>query len=170
MEGIGLSVLHAGCGREPLPDWLAGRSETRLDLNPACEPDIVGPMESLGDIGPFDAVYCSHALEHLPRQGVRQALREFRRVLAPDGLAIIMVPDLEGVSPTDEVLFHSPGGPIRGIDMIYGHESMSARNEHMRHLTGFVKESLRAMMQEAGFSEVRIKRLSDYNLFGAGKK
>jgi SAM-dependent methyltransferase len=38
----------------------------------------------------FDAIYCSHVLEHLPDD--RRALREFHRVLSPDGWAIILVP------------------------------------------------------------------------------
>jgi SAM-dependent methyltransferase len=38
----------------------------------------------------FDIVYCSHVLEHVPND--RKAMREFRRVLKPDGWAAVMVP------------------------------------------------------------------------------
>ena len=38
----------------------------------------------------FDIIYCSHVLEHVPDD--RKALSEFRRVLKPDGVAIILVP------------------------------------------------------------------------------
>jgi SAM-dependent methyltransferase len=38
----------------------------------------------------FDVIYCSHVLEHVPDD--RQAMREFRRVLKPDGWAILLVP------------------------------------------------------------------------------
>lgn len=38
----------------------------------------------------FDAIYCSHVLEHVPRD--RRALDEFRRVLRVGGWAVIQVP------------------------------------------------------------------------------
>jgi SAM-dependent methyltransferase len=58
----------------------------------------------------FDVVYCSHVLEHVPDD--RRALREFRRVLAPRGYALFLVPisapetfeDPTIVDPRDRVL------------------------------------------------------------------
>jgi SAM-dependent methyltransferase len=41
----------------------------------------------------FDAVICNHVLEHVPDD--RAAMRELRRVLAPGGWAILLVPDVE---------------------------------------------------------------------------
>lgn len=38
----------------------------------------------------FDVIYCSHVLEHVPED--RKAMAEFRRVLRPDGWAILLVP------------------------------------------------------------------------------
>jgi SAM-dependent methyltransferase len=38
----------------------------------------------------FDVIYCSHVLEHV--QDDRKAMREFARVLAPSGWAILLVP------------------------------------------------------------------------------
>lgn len=38
----------------------------------------------------FDIVYCSHVLEHVPDD--RQAMREFCRVVRPDGWAVLTVP------------------------------------------------------------------------------
>lgn len=38
----------------------------------------------------FEVIYCSHVLEHVPDD--RQAMREFKRVLQPDGWAILLVP------------------------------------------------------------------------------
>lgn len=52
------------------------------------------------DDGRFSLIFCSHVLEHIP-DDVR-ALREMRRVLAPSGLLVLMVP-IEG-AVTDEDL------------------------------------------------------------------
>ena len=40
--------------------------------------------------GTFDVIYCSHVLEHVPDD--RRAMREMRRVLAPGGWAMLLVP------------------------------------------------------------------------------
>jgi hypothetical protein len=164
------SLLHVGCGGETLPGWLGKFHETRLDINPANNPDIVRDMRNLDGVGTYDAIYCSHALEHLSPHEVVPALVGFHSALNPDGVAIIFVPDLEGVQATDEVLFNSPAGPICGMDLIYGYRPALAENPYMAHKTGFDSASLHVVMVAAGFADVRISRLSDYALIGAGKK
>lgn len=164
------SVLHVGCGHEPLPAWLAGSVETRLDIDPRCAPDIVASMTDMGEIGPFDLVFSSHSLEHLAPHDVPVALAEFRRVLKPGGGLVVFVPDLEGVAPTEELLFESSAGPIRGLDLYYGLRSALPDHPHMAHRCGFVSETLHAALDAAGFAEVAVKRLRDFNLMGAARK
>jgi len=48
----------------------------------------------------WDVIVCSHILEHVPDD--RQAMRELRRVLAPGGHAIVMVPQNHSSATTDE--------------------------------------------------------------------
>ena len=67
-----------GCGYVTA-DLINPRAMVRLDLT-----DIHYENAS------FDVIYCSHVLEHIPDD--RKAMRELRRVLKPDGYAIIMVP------------------------------------------------------------------------------
>lgn len=52
--------------------------------------------------GCFDAVVCSHVLEHIPDD--RQAMRELRRVLAPNGWAMLQSP----INGRLEVTFEDP--------------------------------------------------------------
>jgi hypothetical protein len=144
--------------------------ETRLDINPANNPDIVRDMRDLTGLSGYDAIYCSHALEHLSPHEVVPALIGFRASLNTDGVAIVFVPDLEGVSATDEVLFVSPAGPICGLDLIYGYRPALAENPYMAHKTGFTAETLDQAMIEAGFRKVKVDRLSDYAMMGAGVK
>jgi predicted SAM-dependent methyltransferase len=155
------SLLHIGCGRSPLPAWLGEKyDEIRLDIDPDVQPDIVASMTHLGDIGPFDLVYTTHCLEHLYPDEVPVALEEIRRVLKPGGGAIIIVPDLEGIKATDDVVYESPAGPITGHDMIYGMAAMVADNRYMAHRCGFVRESLDRALASAGFARRDVARLN----------
>lgn len=163
-------MLHAGCGETSLPAWLMGHDEVRLDIDPAVGPDIVASFTDLGAIGPFDLIYCSHALEHLHPGDVAKALREFHRVLTPGGRAVVYVPDLEDVKPTEDVLFVSPGGPITGRDLYYGKADLVGENPHMAHRTGFVAESLEAAFYAAGFAKVATARIPFHNLLAGAVK
>lgn len=170
LSGIKGKLLHPGCGGEKLPFWLAETEETRLDIDARVNPDIVASIVDMGDIGTYDYVYTAHTLEHLYEHEVPAALSEFMRVLNIGGAAIIFVPDLEGVSPTDEVLYESPGGPICGRDLFYGPTRYVANNPYYAHHTGFVKETLAKALSSAGFSDVTVQRVGDHNLMGVGKK
>lgn len=76
------------------------------------------------DAGTFDVVYCSHVLEHVLDD--RQAMREIRRVLKPDGWAILLVPinaettfeDPTVVSPEERLRVFGQRDHVR----IYGHD------------------------------------------------
>lgn len=167
-----MRLLHAGCGSEKLPPQLAalGAEEVRLDIDPATKPDIVASIHDLGDIGPFDAVYTAHCLEHLHWDAAKRAVSEFHRVLAPNGFALIVVPDLDGIRPTGDVIYDVPGlGGITGMDMIYGYRGYTATNPYMVHRCGFVAETLRRAMEAAGFDQVSTSS-EMWNLMGLGVK
>jgi hypothetical protein len=98
------------------------------------------------------------------------ALAEFLRVLRPGGIAIIFVPDLEDVKPTEEVLYESPAGPIAGLDIIYGHRASLKAHPFMAHHTGFIASTLAGALVIAGFANAKVERLSGYHLMGTGTK
>jgi SAM-dependent methyltransferase len=56
------------------------------------------------DSDSFDAAYHSHLLEHLDRQAASRFLSEVKRVLKPDGIHRIVVPDFEKLCK--DYLFH----------------------------------------------------------------
>lgn len=164
------SLLHVGCGGEILPGWLGDMGEVRLDIDAGCEPDILAPMTDMGEIGPFDMIYCCHALEHLYPHQVPVALREFARVLRDGGTAVVIVPNLEGVKPSEDVLYESPAGPICGLDMYYGKASLIEESPYMAHHCGFVAQTLADALRGAGFKKVAARRLADFNLLALGVK
>lgn len=164
------TVLYVGGGASKLPIWYEGCTGVMLDIDPKLEPDILADMCDMGDIGQFDHVLSIHSLEHLYPDDVPKALKEFYRVLKPGGTVLIFVPDLEGVSATNEVLYESLGGPISGLDLIYGGRQLVAYSRYMAHHTGFMSDTLQAAMEAAGFQNVVTQRLSCHNLLGAAKK
>jgi SAM-dependent methyltransferase len=167
-----MNLLHAGCGRSALPDIFNGRyDEVRLDIDSEARPAIVASITDMGDIGSFDVVYSSHCVEHLYPQEVREALAEFYRVTKPGGSAIVIVPDLEGVQATEEVLYTVDGyGDLTGLDLIYGSRFDARANPYMAHHSGFVSSTLETAMRDAGFEVVTMKRLPQHNLMAVGQR
>lgn len=161
-------MLHVGCGGEHLPGWFGECDEVRLDIDAMHAPDIVASMTDMGDIGGFDVVYSSHSLEHLYPHDVNRALREFARVLKPGGRAVILVPDLEDVRPTTDVVYVSPSGPICGLDMYYGHGRLVEAMPYMAHHCGFTSATLREALEGAGFVSITMTRLPQHNLMATG--
>lgn len=167
MEGDCLkTVLIAGCGEEGQQWTDQGWRVVRLDIDPRANPDIVGSMTDLGDVGPFDAVACNNALEHLYPHEVEKALREFMRVLNPGGVAVIQVPDLQDVQATEDVI---PEIGLSGLHLMYGDPARLEEFPYMAHHCGFVESTLRRVMESAGFSVIT-KRLPCHQLMGVGTK
>lgn len=159
------TVLSVGSGSGSPSEWLE-YDVVRLDIDPSTAPDIVANMTALGQIGPYDVVDCSHALEHLYPHEVPRALSEFHRVLKPSGVLVVNVPDLEGVAATEDVL---PGTVLSGLHLYYGDAALIEENPHMAHHCGFVSETLKQVMEAAGF-DTKITRAKHYNLVGFGVK
>lgn len=174
--GISGRFLHIGPGAKnagaahSLPEWALGCQEVRLDIDARCEPDIVGSMTSLGEVGEFDFVYSCHALEHLYPHDVPVALAEHFRVLKTGGVAVTIVPDLEGIFPTDEPVYESYSGWITGLDMYYGKASFIEHSLHMAHHTGFTPKTLQAAYEAAGFTQVTVKKIQCHSIMCMGKK
>ena len=144
-------------------DW----EEVRLDVDSAVNPDIVGSVTELSQLFPassFDGIWCSHVMEHLFAHEVHPTFVQFREVLKPDGFALILCPDLEAVAK--HVLDHglvniayvSAAGPIRPLDMIYGHSrAIEEGKYHMAHRTGFSTERLGNLLLGAGFQTIAVR-------------
>jgi len=177
-------VLNVGCGyplRQKLhrhfhgPEW----REVRLDLDPAVQPDIVCSITDMGPVSAntIDAVWSSHNLEHLQRHEVPLALGEFIRVLKPQGLLLLTLPDLQQVAQLvvddklEDLAYQSPSGPVTPLDMLFGHTASLARgNRYMAHRTGFTARTLHQALVEAGFVEVRLRVGGSFDLWATAVK
>ena len=173
-------VLHVGCGA-PAPGKLpadifppSAWREVRLDIDAGVAPDIVASITDMAPIAEssVDAVWSAHNLEHLYAHEVLAALAEFRRVLKPDGFAVITLPDLQQVAALVaqdrliEPAYLSPAGPITPLDMLYGHRGAIAQgNGFMAHRTGFTARTLEEALRQAGFPTVQVVRDGHYALW-----
>lgn len=167
MVGLTRKVLNVGGNSKeiPLPPQYLGFDHVLLDIDPRGLPDIVCDARELHKLegSQFDAIYCSHNLEHYYRHDVSKVLSGFLHVLKSGGVAHITVPDVHQVMRAtiergldiDDLLYMSPAGPITVLDVLYGYsiEIERSGNEFFAHKTGFTKKSLSAALGRAGFSK-----------------
>jgi FkbM family methyltransferase len=146
-----------------LPVIYDGWQRVLLDIDPACNPDVVCDARNLTALASaeYDSVYCSHNLEHYFRHDVYKVLAGFMHVLKDDGFIFIRVPDIAQVMKTvvqenldiDDVLYQSPAGPIAVRDVVYGLDAEIERsgNDFFAHKTGFSQQSLISILRKSGF-------------------
>jgi len=167
-ETPALTLLHVGCGQNRknrttpgfnTPDW----RELRLDIDASVEPDVIGTMTDMSSVATesVHAIFSSHNIEHLYPHEVGVALKEFLRVLVPDGFAVITCPDLQSVcalvaqDKLTDAAYQSPAGPIAPLDILYGHRPHLARgNLYMAHRCGFTQKLLVGTLRASGFATV----------------
>jgi SAM-dependent methyltransferase len=117
-------LLKARVGSYQSADITPGKAEIVRNIEAIEEPDAS-----------FDCVVCSHVLEHVDD---KKALKEVYRVLKPGGVALIMLPVIEGWSTTYEnKAVVTPEDRMRH----YG------QSDHVRYYGSDVRDRIRA----AGF-------------------
>ncbi|HEY9874780.1 MAG TPA: methyltransferase domain-containing protein [Candidatus Obscuribacterales bacterium] len=163
-------VLNVGGNSKniAIPSQYNGWQHMLLDIDPRGMPDIVCDARELMNMeaNQYDAIYCSHNLEHYYRHDVYKVLRGFAHVLKVDGFVDIRVPDIEALMRTvvenkmdiDDFLYDSPAGPITVRDVIYGYgvEIERSGNDFFAHKTGFSPISLQNILNECGFPIVLV--------------
>jgi ubiquinone/menaquinone biosynthesis C-methylase UbiE len=102
------------------------------------------------DDNSVDLIYASHVIEYFDRVEIIGLLNEWRRVLKPDGILRLAVPNfkvlsklyLDGVIPLDNCL-----GPLYG--------RMTMDDSIIYHKTTYDFESLETVLVSCGFSNCR---------------
>lgn len=141
-----------------------------LDFNPNMKPDIfcdVRKMDEREDLKEaFDAVFCSHMIEHFSIRDIRKILQNVKFVMKKDAWFEILCPDVLAVMKyvvdermdLDAVLYRVLTKDIRAIDVLYGlgntREDTRFENEFMKHCFGFSRKTLVQTLHSAGFNIV----------------
>lgn len=147
-----------------LPNWTNGWQGHLLDIDPSGNPDIVADARELERLpaSTYDAIYCSHNLEHYYRHEVPKVLAGFRHLMKPHAFVHLRVPDLNAVLRTaaennldiSSVLYTSSAGPVTVHDVIYGFSEFIEKsgNAFYSHKTGFSKRALLVALDQQGFT------------------
>ena len=93
----------------------------------------------------FPAVFSSHMLEHLSPSVAHQCLMESYRVLQPNGICRVVIPDLDKL-----IASYSPQHPDDFLESFYYDGSSNPKNRHHWY---YNEKSLIALLRKTGFRE-----------------
>ena len=147
--------LHIG-GETPKEGWKI------FNIQAGPNVDFLGNCTDLSQFSDesISEIYLSHVLEHLDYQKeALVALREFKRVLIPNGRLMIGVPDLEVLSHLIIAPFFFDDAKFFVMRMIYGGQT----NPYDYHKAGYTFAFLSSFLQQCGFE--RICRVPSFQLF-----
>ena len=175
-------VLNVGGGEgRNLPAHFDGWEQHLLDINPDVKPDIcldALEMRTL-DAGAYEAVVCSHTLEHFYHHDVPKVLSGFLHVLKNGGFVEIVVPNIahwlrtlrENDLDIGDVYYRTAGNqPVTFHDVLYGWGPVMAQgNLYYAHKCAFTPVLLGESMRSAGFDQISVWE-GNSNLFARGFK
>lgn len=155
-----------------------GYEHILADIDASVAPDMLIDARAL-DTTPadqFDAIYCSHNLEHYYAHDAAKVLNGFRHVLKHDGFVEVRAPDLadlmrhivENGRELDDILYHTrAGAAITAHDVIYGwgEEIERSGEDFFAHKMGFTPNTLQKALNAAGFSIVVFRPSRQFEIF-----
>lgn len=163
-------VLNIGGGGRSLPSRYDGWEQVLLDIDPDCHPDICGDaleMRTLDIKERFDAVYCSHTLEHFYQHDLEKVLVGCAYVLKSGGILDITVPNLQAAMAAmmersldlNDVFYRTSAGlSVTFHDVLFGwSQAIRSGKKAYAHKCGFTANSLFGVVVSLGlFIEVQV--------------
>lgn len=161
--------VGGGTGIQARPHYYSHLRHVRLDIDPKVCPDRCMDARLLRWQEPnqYEAIYCSHNLEHYDPDDIPVVLQGFCHVLKEDGFAEIKVPNISRIA---DIMIHSQAeladffyqtkqGPVFFRDPFYGfaQEIASSGQFFYAHKMGFSPKSLREVLLKNGFCMVVIE-------------
>ena len=137
--------LHLGCGKKNF-----GKDWDHIDVNEEYDHikshDIINlPYEE----NTVDLIYASHVFEYFDREEASEVLLKWKKVLKPNGILRIAVPDFESMVK----LYLEKGYPLsKFLGPLYG--KWSVNNDNIYHKTTYDFDSLKNILEEARFNNI----------------
>jgi len=136
--------LHLGCGKREIPGFV------HIDAVDYPHVDHVSTIDHLPFIQEesVELIYNCHVLEHFKRNDVERVLREWYRTLKPGGVLRVSVPDFAKLCDVYQ--------KEKDMKLVIG--ALFGRQDYLYniHYNVFDFDSLSALLQQAGFSDVKL--------------
>ena len=136
--------LHIGCGKKYLPGYV------HVDITPHKHVDIVCNLLDIDKHVPpssVDEIYACHCAEHVSRHEITKLFKVFYKVLKPNGVLRLSVPDIE-----QSIKMYMNGTPL--FPTLYGQFWGGQKDDYDYHTCGFDMKTMRTFLQVAGFDNV----------------
>lgn len=138
--------LHIGCGNRDFGDSWIHIDGTEY---PHVKHHSIVELPFVDDTA--DIIYASHVLEYFDREEVKEVLGEWKRVLKPEGILRLAVPDFGACAR----LYVEKNVPLENyVGMFYGKWYIS-EDEKVYHKTIYDRPSLERVLNDAGFTNVK---------------
>ena len=137
--------LHLGCGERFLEGYY------HIDINNFDHIDHIGPVSDLNmfENGSVFEIYASHVLEYFDKFESLEVLKEWKRVLEPNGILRLAVPNFENLVK----VYESTKDIDNIIGPVIGRWEIN-QNELIYHKQIFDELSLSKQLKEVGFKKV----------------
>lgn len=141
--------LHLGCGHRNFEGWV---NVDLVNLPHIHFKSSVDKLEMFDDES-AEVIYSSHTLEYFDRFHVVNLLNEWRRVLKPDGILRVAVPNFEALIE----VYKKTNSLSTILGPMYGRMTVTKLSgaEQIYHKTIYDFSSLKNILVEAGFKDVK---------------
>jgi len=137
--------LHLGCGKRYLKDFI------HIDIAEFDHIDYFSPVDDLSMFknDSIEEIYASHVLEYFDKDYVQTVLKEWKRVLVPNGMLRLAVPNFEALIE----VYNSTADISKILGPLYGKWNIG-NGDHIYHKIVYDYESLEKVLTNAGFKNI----------------
>lgn len=140
--------LHLGCGKKYLKDFV------HIDIAEFSHIDYQSSVDNLSflDENSVEEIYSSHTFEYFDRKKAEEVLREWLRVLTPEGNLYLTVPDFDSLIE----IYKITGNLEKIIGPLFGKWLNSNASEPIFHRTVWNRQDLTLLLEQVGFGKVKV--------------